>query len=227
MALSLSPHEKIEDLQCGGLSIIVRDDGFHYGTDSVLLANYVKAGGGSEIVELCSGLGAVSILLSAKTRAARITGIEIQTSLVETANRSVELNRIGDRVNFIAGDICGIRDIMEAGSADVVVANPPYLRRGSGAESCDRGVAIARTELCCTISDVAAAAGWLLGRGGTFYVVHRPERLVDLFCAMRGAGVEPKEIRFCGASAGKPPPLVLVRGKKGASAGLRYMEQVF
>ena len=218
--------EKIEDLQCSGLSIIVRRDGFRYGTDSVLLANFVKAGGGSSIVELCSGLGAVSILLSAKTRASRITGIEIQKQLVEIANRSAALNHIENKVKFINGDICDIRKLMGAGSADVVVANPPYLRRGVGADNRDRSAAIARHEICCTIADVAEAAGWLLRQGGKFYIVYRPERLVDLFYAMRVAGVEPKEIQPAYASADVPPSLVLVCGKKGAPTGLRCLNQI-
>ena len=208
------------------MKIIARRDGFHYGTDSVLLANYVRAGGGSRIVELCSGLGAVSILLSAKTRAARITGIEIQAPLVEVANRSAALNHIEDRVKFLSGDIRAITNIMNAGAADAVVVNPPYLKRESGAGAKDGGAEMARRETHCELADVTRAAGWLLGIGGLFYVVYRPDRLVDLFCAMRGAGIEPKEIQPAGASFGKPPSIVLVRGKKGASAGLKYMSQM-
>ena len=221
-----SRSEKIEDLQCEGLRIIVKRGGFRYGTDSVLLANYVRAGRGGHIVELCSGSGAVSILLFAKTRASRITGVEIQGDLAEMANRSAALNNIADKVSFIAGDIREIRKLMKAGSAEAVAANPPYLKRGSGDGSPDAGMAIARHEILCEISDVAEAASWLLNPGGSFYIVYRPERLADLFCVMRGSGIEPKEMQPAGRSVAAPPTVVLVRGIKGAAAGLRYLRQM-
>ena len=214
--------EKIEDLLCEGLKLIVRRDGFHYGTDSVLLANYVRAGYGDKIVELCSGVGAVSVLLSAKTRAASITGIEIDESLTMLANRSAAMNNIGDRVKFINGDIRKIRGIMRAGSASVVVSNPPYLTRGSGTGSPDAGLDAARREIYCELADVTSAARWLLGQGGLFYIVYRMDRLVDLFCEMRNSGIEPKEIQPAGAAIDRSPAIVLVRGKKGASPGLKY-----
>lgn len=271
----LAPGEIIEDLLCDGLRIIARRDGFRYGTDSVLLANFAKAKRGEKIVELCSGTGAVSILLSAKTRAANITGIEIQDCLTCMANRSAELNGLNGKVGFITGDIRNIREYMGAGSADVVVVNPPYLRLGSGtgvrapgggplhggtpdalicckpdasiggplhggtpdALICRKpdasigcplhggtpDVSIARYETHCTIADVAGAAAWLLNQGGKLYLVYRPERLADLFCAMRAAQIEPKTIHFVSASPEKPPSLVLVSGVKGAAAGLRYI----
>ena len=200
------------------MRIITRRDGFRYGTDSILLANFVKPGVRGHIVELCSGAGAVSLLLSAKTRAVRITGIEISGPLVEMANRSAALNRLEDKVEFVAGDICDIRGIMHAGSAAAVAVNPPYLPVGSGFTGADGGMEIARREICCTLADVTEAANWLLNPGGQMFIVYRTDRLVDLFCAMRASGIEPKELQPVGA----PPSLILARGVKGASPGLRY-----
>jgi tRNA1(Val) A37 N6-methylase TrmN6 len=222
----ISHDEKIEDLQCDGLKIIVRDDGFRYGTDSILLANFAKARKGRDIVELCSGTGAVSILLSAKTRAPKIVGIEIREQLADMANRSAAMNNIADRVRFIAGDIREIRKHMKAGAAGAVVANPPYFRMESGTFGTDEGAAEARHEIKCDLSDVAGAAKWLLNQGGLFYIVHRPDRLADLFAAMRASGIEPKTLQPAGRSTAAPPPIVLVLGIKGAAPGLRYMRQL-
>ena len=250
----LAPNEKIEDLLCDGLKIIVRTDGFHYGSDSIMLANFVKASSGANIVELCSGTGVISILLSAKTRAAHIIGVEIDESLVSLANRSAAMNGIEDRVNFVCGDICNINnirnmhnlnnmndmhnkrnivniineanDILRHGSAGVVVANPPYLKSGSGTGSRDAGSDAARREIYCELADVTTAAGWLLRQGGAFYIVYRMERLVDLFCAMRNSGIEPKVLQPVCASIGKPSPFILVSGKKGAAPGLIFRKQI-
>ena len=220
--ISLEPGEFIEDLQCSSLRIIARSDGFRYGTDSVLLANAVKAKSGDRIVELCSGTGAVSILLSAKTRAARIMGIELQDSLVGMANRSAAMNGISERVGFIQGDIRDIRALAKAGSAEVVAVNPPYMKIGDGAVSPDGKAASARHEIDCGLADVVGAANWLLNPGGRLYAVYRPDRLVDLLCAMREAAIEPKELRlFSPPGRDGVASLILVVGRKQASAGLR------
>ena len=196
----LEPGEFIEDLQCDGLKIIARRDGFRYGTDSVLLANFVKAKRGDRIVELCSGTGVVSILLSAKTRAASITGVEIQPRLVGMANRSAAMNNISDRVSFYTGDIRDARDIvgLRERPVDVVVVNPPYLCNDNSNAVFEHGdsAAIARHEITCTLADVVAAAKRLLNPGGLFYIVYRSDRLVDLFHEMRAAGIEPKELHI-------------------------------
>jgi tRNA1(Val) A37 N6-methylase TrmN6 len=221
----LGQDETVEDLQCEGLKIITRRGGFRYGTDSVLLANYVRAKRRERIVELCSGAGVISILLSAKTRASRIDGIEIQNDLVEMANRSAAMNNIAGRVGFLCGDIRDIRMYMKAGSAEVVAVNPPYAKPGTGTVNPEKSAAVARHEILCDLSDVTAAARWLLNPGGSLYMVYKPDRLVDLFYAMRESGIEPKEILPVCPVADKPVSLVMVYGKKGAAAGLRYLSQ--
>ena len=220
---SLYQGEEVEDLQCNDLKLIVKRDGFRYGTDSVLLAYYVKAGAGSKIVELCSGSGVVSVLLAEKTKASTITGIEIQKPLAEMANRSAALNGIDHKVRFIHGDVRRVREILSSGAAGTVVANPPYLKCSSGKVGSDISMEIARREICCDLSDITGAAGWLLHPGGSFYIVYRPDRLVDLFYEMRVSGIEPKEIRQHGPPGG-PPSLVLVCGKKNAVPGLRWLK---
>jgi tRNA1(Val) A37 N6-methylase TrmN6 len=57
--------------------------------------------------------------------------------------------------------------------------------------------------------------------GGGFALVHRPERLTDLFCTLRQAGFEPKRLRLVCHRPGKAASLVLVEAKKGGKPGLR------
>ena len=58
--------------------------------------------------------------------------------------------------------------------------------------------------------------------GRYFSLIFRPERLADLFCALRQSGIEPKRIRFVEKTAGQPPILVLVEGRRGGRPGLVY-----
>jgi tRNA1(Val) A37 N6-methylase TrmN6 len=231
------PGETVDDLGLFGLAILQKRDGYRFGLDSVLLANYARARAGDAVVELCSGSGVVSTLIAAKTRAATVTGVELLAPLVEMANRSAVANGRSRRVRFLQGDVRAIQGLLPKGSARVVVANPPYVRvargragggpggaggtgGGRGGTGAAWGQAVARHELACTVGDVAEAAAYLLGEGGALYLVQRPDRLVDAFCAMRAAGVEPKEFVTVQGAPASPPSIALVRGRKGGAPGL-------
>ena len=80
-------------------------------------------------------------------------------------------------------------------------------------------VTISRHEICCTLKDCIEAAAYLLPSGGRFYMVHRPERLTDIFALMRQNKLEPKRLTIFAAGS-KPPRLLVVEGQKNRQSGL-------
>ena len=56
--------------------------------------------------------------------------------------------------------------------------------------------------------------------GGDFCLVHKPERLTDLCCALREAGLEPKRLRWVCRTAGSAPSLLLLSARRGGKPGL-------
>ena len=100
---------------------------------------------------------------------------------------------------------------------DLVVSNPPWYPRGSGAEG-----GPGRME-GCTIQTVCAAAARALRPKGRFALVHSPARLVDLLTGLRVAGLEPKRLQFCRGRGDRPPYAVLVEGVKGGRPGLTIL----
>ena len=58
-----------EDLQCAGFGIYRDTEGFSYGHDAVLLANFVRATRNDHVLDLGAGTGIVSFLVHAKTGA--------------------------------------------------------------------------------------------------------------------------------------------------------------
>ena len=79
---------------------------------------------------------------------------------------------------------------------------------------------IARHEVCGDIGDFCAAAARILRFGGRFYVVWRPDRLVDLISAMREHGLEPKKMTFVHADEQSEPSMVLIEARHGGSGGM-------
>ena len=213
--------KRTEELGINNLKIIQDSELFCFGTDSVALSDFARARQSDIVVDLCTGNGIIPILLSAKTKAKKIFGVELQRCSYDLAQENVEINALGDRVTMIHSDIANITDHFSAGSVDVVTCNPPYMSANSGFENPNEPLAIARHEICTNLSGVIDATRKILKFGGHFFMVHRADRLCDIIWELRTAKMEPKRIRFIGPSPEKEPKLVLVEAMKGAMPSLK------
>ena len=131
------------------------------------------------------------------------------------------VNGLADRSRIVTGDLRQHRQLFSAGSFDLVVSNPPYFPLGSGALSPDGGRAAARGEISCTLEDICTAAAFLCRTGGTFALVHKPERLSEVLCCMSRHGLEPKRLRLVCHRAELAPNLVLIEGRRGGKPGMK------
>ena len=96
------------------------------------------------------------------------------------------------------------------------MANPPYLKT-SGKVSPDLKKAAARQEFFGGIAEFCACASRLLTDGGRFYCVYRPDRISELFAALKANRFEPKLITFVHHTPTSEASRVLVEAKKGAA----------
>ena len=204
-----------------GLTLTQLSSQFALGTDAMLLADFAKDCHGA-VCDLCAGCGQVGMLLASLTDAS-VTCVELQEEAALQIQKNIAQNRIPDRMRAVCGDIRNIRALLPHGSFDAVVCNPPYYPVGSGFSAKDEAIAVARTELCCTLADVCAAAAWLLSDGGSFYLVHKPERLTDLLTSLREHRLEPKQLRLVQHRQDAPFRFVLLRATLSGKAGLRIL----
>lgn len=212
------PSERTDLLRAGKF-IYQKTDGFKFGIDAVLLADFVRLRPADTVCDLCTGGAIIPILLSG--RAKRIVGVELQGSYVEMGRRSAAANGLTN-IELIEGDLREIGAVLPASSFAVVTVNPPYLKAGGGALSATDERNLAKQEITATIDEVARASAWLLIPGGRLFMVHRPERLCDVFCALRGAGLEPKRVRMVHPAADRPPTLVLIEARAGGAPGILF-----
>ncbi|GFP73983.1 tRNA1(Val) (adenine(37)-N6)-methyltransferase [Clostridium fungisolvens] len=214
--------ESIDDLQLGGIHLIQKKDGFRFGVDAVLLANFANVKNNSRVIDMCTGTGIVPFILAGKTKASSITGLEVQEEMVEMANRSIKINALEDKMDFICGDLTNLQLLKSIKKADVVTVNPPYKLASSGIINPSDKTAIARHEILCTLEDVIIAARVLLKDNGRFYMVHRPERLADIFCLMRKHRIEPKRVRMVHPNTTREPNIVLVEGQRDGGKFMKW-----
>lgn len=212
--------ERLDDLQCNGLYLIQDPDKFCFGIDAVLLSNFVKVKKNGHVVDLCTGSGIVPILLSAKTGAKKITGIEIQSDIADMARRSVSYNKLDEKIDIINDDISNALKYINNCSVDSVCVNPPYMKDTTAIKNPDLPMAIARHELLTDLGTVINIASKLLKESGKFFMVHRPSRLSEIFTSMRQNRIEPKRLRFIHPCIESKANLVLIEGAKGSGVWL-------
>ena len=224
MEVTLKENERIDDLERNGLKIIQDTKRFCFGMDAVLLSGFAKAKPGAMVLDMGTGTGILPILMSAKTEAAHLTGLEIQPDSADMARRSVELNGLCDKISIVEGDIKEADVLFKKATFDVVTCNPPYMIGQHGLKNPDSAMAIARHEVLCTFDDVARAAATLLKPGGNFYLVHRPFRLAEIFATLQKYKLEPKRMQLVYPFADREPNMVLIEASRGGKSRLEVMK---
>lgn len=219
--------ERTDDLGLNSLKLIQDTDLFCFGTDSVLLSDFVRAGSGDTVVDLCTGNGIIPVLLSAKTKAKKIYGIELQKPSYDLAVRNAKLNNLEPRIEFIHDDIKNWDKHFSCGSIEVVTCNPPYMPANSGFTNPKDEKAIARHEIMINIDAIIEVCSKLLKFGGHMYMVHRADRLCDIVYAMRERKLEPKRLSFIHPSPQKAPNLILIDAMLGAKPSLKIENPIY
>ena len=158
----VNENETLDDLQLDGLHLIQKKEGFRFGVDAVLLANFANVNRKHSVLDLCTGTGIIPFIIYGKKNPKEVVGIEIQE------------------------------------------------------------LAIARHEIMCNLEDVIAASRRFLKDNGRLYMVHRPERLADIFCLMRKYKIEPKRVRMVHPNTKKAANIVLVEGQRDGGAFLKW-----
>ena len=214
----LEPGERLDFLGLGDWQVIQRADEFRFSVDAVLLAHFATVKPGSVAADLGTGTGAVALFLLSRG-CGSVTGFELAPRLADMAARTAALNGLAGRLRVVNGDIREIQSLHPAGTFQLVTANPPYRKTGSGRISPLDGMARACHELDAGLDDFVRAAAFLLKIRGRLAMIHLPERLPDLFAAMRGAGLEPKRMRMVQSLADRPPTMVLLEAVRGGRTG--------
>ena len=191
-----------------------------FGTDAFLLAAFSRYQARDVACDLGTGCGIIPLVMERHMPPRQIYGLDIQPEAIRLLEQTVAENRLTN-LTPVLGDLRTLWPDAPLEQCTLVTCNPPYKAKGAGMESAGDAARIARHELLCDISDVCGSAARLLRFGGRLCLCNRPERLCDVLCAMRSAGIEPKRLRFVAKHPDTAPWLFLVEGKKGAKPFLQ------
>lgn len=228
--MELKENESLEDLQCKGLKIIQNKKWFCFGMDSVLISNFSKnVKEGSTIIDLGAGTGIISILLAGKTDNTKIKCVEKQVEMADLITRNIQLNHLENRLEVINDDILNIEKSIKSASIDVVVTNPPYKQKNTGIENKNKQKYISKFETTATLNEFIKISKYVLKDKGQLFMVHRPDRLVDIITTLRKYKIEPKRLQFVYShkNSNQNAKLVLIEAIKNANPFLKVEKNIY
>ena len=194
--------------------------GATFGTDALLLARFAQPRRNERALDLCSGCGIVSLVWHDAGHRGPCTALEIDPAASALCAAALAENTDAAHIAPVCGDLRQLCTAgPEQGQYDFAACNPPYF--AAGPRSPDPLRAAARHTDSCTAEDLAACAARALRDGGKLVLCQRPDRLADVFCALRAAGLEPKRLAFARKTAQDAPWLFLTEAQKGRKPGLR------
>ena len=211
--LILHEEESLDDLILGDMQVIQSTRGYRFSLDAVLLAHFPDPAL-NQVVELGGGSGVISLIMAWRDPRASFTLIEIQTSMVNRARRSIALNGLEERIKVIAGDIREIEKIMPEGRAELVISNPPFWKKGEGKVSSNMEAAIARHELNLNLEELVQKGAYLLRQGGKMDIIHRAERLDEAMEIFRRYKMPVRKLRLIHSFIDREARLVLIEAQK-------------
>lgn len=219
----LNENERLDDLGINNLKVIQNKKWFCFGIDSVLLSDFAKdMKSDSKVIDLGTGSGVIPIILTAKTKAKSFLGVEVQDCVCDMACRSVKMNNLENKIEILNSNVLDLKKGGFKNFFDVVITNPPYKKFNTGLTNNNIEKEVARHEVKASLEDFIEISSFVLKNLGEFYMVHRPDRLVDIMVLLRKYNIEPKKIKFVYPNKNKKANIVLIKGIKNAKPFLEF-----
>lgn len=219
---------RLDDLS-KNFKIFQLENHYSISTDTFLLANFanVPKKSSKKIIELCSGTGAIGMLLREKSLA-KITLVEIQEQLVELSKKNIDYNLIKN-IDIFCQDIKNIKENFPPSSFDYVICNPPYFPIDTMPKINEKNNhSISRHEILCNLEDIISATKYLLKQNGKFSFVHRSYRFPDIVNTCIRYGLAVKRVRFVYSNKNcKNSKIVLVEGSVSMINDLKVEQPLY
>lgn len=211
------------------LKIIQRNDFQNFTLDSVLISDFVKINRKTKkILDIGTGCGIISILLAKRSKA-KITGIELLETMAEIAKENVKNNGFYEQISIVNEDIKNYKKIFSQAQFDAIVTNPPYFEfKGDFSQINDlEQLACARHNVNLTLEEIIKISAYLLKNMGSFSMVFRSERLIEILELLKKYNLEPKRMKNCYTKWNENAKICIIEAIKDANSGLLIEMPIF
>lgn len=208
--------ERLDDLQLAGMRILQKKDGFRFGMDAVLLADFARVEARDAAADFGTGTGILPLLLLGRGKGAHIDALEIQEDMADMARRTMAINGLTERVAIHALPVEEADTVLSPCSLDAIVCNPPYGMPGTTLLNPSDRLRLARHQGEKGLSGWFAMAYRLLRGKGRLALVYPAPRMLEIMDDLQKAHLIPKRFRLVYPYAHKPANLVLIEAMKDA-----------
>lgn len=208
------------DLYDYGLAIYQNKEYFKFSLDSILLGEFIKLKNDISILDLCTGNAPIPLILLTRNSTIKIDAVEIQKEVYELAKKSIKENGFEDRVKLYN---VNINSYTTEKKYDVVLANPPYFKNIETSYQNENKIKrIARHEVLLTLEEVVCAAKKHLKENGTFYLVHRTERFLDVISCLSKNKLGIRKITFIYTKHNNSAEFFLLEASKYKKSDIKF-----
>lgn len=197
--------ETLDTFFHGRIRVLQKKKGYRFSVDAPLLADFIETRSQDEVLELGTGCGIISLLLSIKPFR-HLTALEIQVSLFDLALRNIRLNKLEERISILNQDL---KTFDPPIAYDVVFSNPPYFALDTGHLSQDPEKSAAKHELKSDISAIMRKTAECLQADGRAYFIYPEKRREKFMKTAKEAGLHTRRLRPVLPRAGERPHLFL------------------
>ncbi len=218
----------LNDIVDSNLKIYQDTDYFKFSLESVLLPKFVDVNlRCKKILDLCTGNAPIPLLLSEKTKA-KIYGVELQKEIYDLAIESVKFNHKEEQIQIINADVKDLKDYFDGDTFDLITVNPPYFKiYKDSLKNKNHIKSLARHEDTLTLEELLKITLYLLKDNGSFYMVHRTERLEEVLTLLKKYRLIPKELQFIYPYNGKESKLFMIKASKNGRVGLKVLDAIY
>ncbi|SNB46593.1 tRNA1(Val) (adenine(37)-N6)-methyltransferase [Geobacter sp. DSM 9736] len=215
--------QTVDTLKTYGLQITQPRHGYRFSLDPLLLCEFAPKPDGGSVMDLGTGCGIIPLVMARLAPSAELTGVDHQEYMAELALRNIRENGLDGRVRILHEDVLRLRKLFDVSSFDLVLANPPYRRLGTGKVSPRAGRDLARHESTATLADFLETAKFLVRPGGSICLISHPVRLAELFKLSCELKLAPLRLRMVHGTSEAEARMFLVELAKGRKGDLKVL----
>ena len=208
--------KKLDYLPRTNIKMIHVDGAYSFGVDSIILGDFAKMKKGRTALDIGAGSGVLSFLTNSLYKLKKVYAVEIQKTKADILRENIALNNI-ENIELINDDLNNI-DFKE-NSLDYIITNPPYYKITDNIGNKEEEFLISRQEKYLKLEDIFAFANKTLKDKGKLFMIHKPERMVEIF--NKSGNLKPKRVRFVESRVYEKPQFILVEFVKNARYGLK------
>ncbi|ACV29180.1 tRNA1(Val) (adenine(37)-N6)-methyltransferase [Anaerococcus prevotii] len=208
--------KKLDYLPRTNIKMIHVDGSYSFGVDSIILGDFAKMKKGRTALDIGAGSGVLSFLTNSLYKLKKVYAVEIQKAKADLLRENIALNNI-ENIEIINDDLNNI-DFKE-NSLDYIITNPPYYKITDNIGNKEEEFLISRQEKYLKLEDIFAFANKTLKDKGKLFMIHKPERMVEIF--NKSGNIKPKRVRFVESRVYEKPQFILVEFVKNARDGLK------